>query len=499
MKLERARGTRDFAAEDALLRQQIVATLRQVFELYGYNPLETPILERFETLASKYAGGDEILKETFKLKDQGGRELGLRYDLTVPMCRFIATNPNLKMPFKRYQIGEVFRDGPLKIGRYREFAQCDVDIVGVKSMAADAEMVEVALDVFKKLNLTVEIEINSIKILNVAMELMQIPKEKRVDFILTLDKLKKIGIKGVIEELKQKNLMNYSVEIPGFLNTLLLGKLDEMEAYLKTIADRRKKLLNLDEDLNGFSDIRAILTSVNSQTVKFNGALARGLAYYTGTVFEVFLKKSEITSAVAAGGRYDKMIGSFVGSGREYPAVGISFGLDVIEDALGIVQKERKKTTTQAYVIPVKTVAEAQKIASQLRKNGINTDIDLNGRDVKKNGKRGNRNSCRGNSADESLIFCFCKNLTPLSFHQHRLLRLADNALCLLDKRREALDSSLLPKNFQCQGNFDCGKLFQEPPPGKRQLLVAADFVKNLSCARVPCRLVRCLHENLSV
>ncbi|MEK6837241.1 MAG: ATP phosphoribosyltransferase regulatory subunit, partial [Nanoarchaeota archaeon] len=143
MKLERARGTRDFAAGDALLRQQIVSTLREVFELYGYNPLETPVLERFETLASKYAGGEEILKETFRLKDQGGRELGLRYDLTVPMCRFIATNPNLKMPFKRYQIGEVFRDGPLKTGRYREFMQCDVDIVGVKSMAADAEMVEI--------------------------------------------------------------------------------------------------------------------------------------------------------------------------------------------------------------------------------------------------------------------------------------------------------------------------------------------------------------------
>ena len=140
MKLERARGTRDFAAGDALLRQQIVATLRSVFELYGYNPLVTPVIERFETLASKYAGGEEILKETFKLKDQGGRELGLRYDLTVPMCRFIAMSPNLKMPFKRYEIGSVFRDGPLKIGRYREFAQCDIDVVGVKSMAADAEM-----------------------------------------------------------------------------------------------------------------------------------------------------------------------------------------------------------------------------------------------------------------------------------------------------------------------------------------------------------------------
>src|SRR3989338_2827287 len=151
MEAMNAKGTRDIAGEDSILRREIVAALRSVFELYGFNPLETPVLERYETLASKYAGGEEILKEVFKLKDQGRRDLALHYDLTVPLARFIASNPNLKMPFKRYAIGNVYRDGPLKLGRYREFAQCDVDVVGSASLSSDAEMIKIAIDAFEKL------------------------------------------------------------------------------------------------------------------------------------------------------------------------------------------------------------------------------------------------------------------------------------------------------------------------------------------------------------
>src|SRR3989338_4282170 len=134
MRLEKAKGTRDLLPSEAIPRQAILDKLRKTFELYGFSPAETPILERYETLASKYAGGSEILKETFKLKDQGDRDLGLRYDLTVPLARVIAMNPTLKMPFRRYQIGTSFRDGPLKAGRYREFTQCDVDVIGSSSM-----------------------------------------------------------------------------------------------------------------------------------------------------------------------------------------------------------------------------------------------------------------------------------------------------------------------------------------------------------------------------
>ena len=169
-EFQNARGTRDVSGSDAIFRSRVLSVLKSVFELYGYNPLETPVLESYGVLASKYAGGEEILKEVFKLKDQGGRELALRYDLTVPLARFVACNPNLKMPFKRYAIGSVCRDGPLKIGRYREFTQCDVDVVGDASVNADAEFVELAVAAFEKLGLDVVVKLNSRKLLDAILE-----------------------------------------------------------------------------------------------------------------------------------------------------------------------------------------------------------------------------------------------------------------------------------------------------------------------------------------
>ncbi|MBI4440102.1 histidine--tRNA ligase [Candidatus Woesearchaeota archaeon] len=377
-KLERARGTRDFAAGEALLRQQTVNTLRNVFELYGYNPLETPVLERFDTLASKYAGGAEILKETFTLKDQGDRELALRYDLTVPMCRFIATNPNLKIPFKRYQIGSVFRDGPLKIGRYREFAQCDVDIVGVTSMAADAEMIEIAQEVFRRLRLNAILKVNSRKILNGIIALAGITPDKAEKTILTLDKLEKTGRQAVEKELAESGTPAAAIK--------------KLMALVTVDGTNNEKLARLgkelkDEGKEGIAEISEMLGNIqNAKNVEFDPSLARGLAYYTGTVFEAFLNEqnlTEIKSAIAAGGRYDKMIGNFVGNGRNYPAVGISFGLDIIQDALGMLKTGPKKSAASVYVIPVKV--NAKKAVSELRKAGINTDVDMNDRDIRKN------------------------------------------------------------------------------------------------------------------
>ena len=382
-KFERARGTRDFAGAQALSRQRLGRTLSAVFELYGYNPLETPILERYDTLSSKYAGGDEILKETFKLKDQGDRELGLRYDLTVPLCRYIATNPNLKMPFKRYQIGDVFRDGPLKIGRYREFVQCDVDVVGVTSMAADAEMVEIAQKVFAELDINVVIKVNSRKVLNGIVAAAGIAESRFETTILTLDKLEKAGRAAVEKELEDKGTSASSIK--------------KLMSFVQTAGSNREKIQKLEKELGeeGRTGLRELQEAfsflADLTTVSFEPSLARGLAYYTGTVFEVFLAESsgklkEIRSAVAAGGRYDKMISNFVGSGRDFPAVGISFGLDIIEDVLGLLQAAARSTTTAAYVIAIKIpLPEAKKVANQLRQNGIRTDLDLSGRDIKKN------------------------------------------------------------------------------------------------------------------
>ncbi len=369
MEIKNARGTRDISGGDAVLRQRIVSTLRSVFELYGYNPLETPSLERFETLASKYAGGDEILKEVFKLKDQGDRELALRYDLTVPLARFIASNPNLKMPFKRYAIGNVYRDGPLKLGRYREFAQCDVDVVGSGSVASDAEMVNIALAAFEKLGLDVVVKVNSRKILDAILEKAEIPKEKSETVILSIDKLEKLGKEAVEKELEGK----------GIAASVVV----KLMQYIGIAGNNNEKMEKLGKIIGGcigLEEVGNVLNLAGSRNVEFDVSLARGLSYYTGTVFEAFLKKSEITSSVAAGGRYDRMIGSFVNNGRDYPAVGISFGLDVIADAMKLGKKAAEAAVVKAFVISIGEDKRAAEVVGQLRKAGVNCDADFSGK-----------------------------------------------------------------------------------------------------------------------
>ncbi|HZK27258.1 MAG TPA: ATP phosphoribosyltransferase regulatory subunit, partial [Thermoclostridium sp.] len=157
LELRNLKGTSDFLPEEQKIRQEMIRTLQDVFERYGYQPIETPTICYFDVLASKYSGGAEILKEVYKLNDQGKRELGLRYDLTIPFARLIGMNPNITMPFKRYEIGKVYRDGPVKTGRNREFIQCDVDMVGVKSIMAEAEFMMMTVEIYKKLGLDVYI------------------------------------------------------------------------------------------------------------------------------------------------------------------------------------------------------------------------------------------------------------------------------------------------------------------------------------------------------
>ena len=372
MDVKRAKGTRDFFYEDELLRQDVLKTLVEVFELYGYNPLETPILEAYETLASKYGGGAEILKETFRLKDQGKRDLGLRYDLTVPLARFIACNPQLKMPIKRYQIGSVFRDGPMKTGRYREFTQCDVDVVGVKDVEADAEVVALAERVFKKLKLDVVIKINNRKVLDALMIQLSVPKAQCEDVMLSLDKLEKIGLEGVQEELKQKGLR--SAVLPRLFESVLReGTNQEKLQYFW-------KLLGECEGLNEMEKVLAL----SGKNVEFDPCLARGLSYYTGTVFEVYLRDKSITSSLAAGGRYDRMICAFVGK-EGYEAVGISFGLDVMCDVLKQKGLGTKKSVCQVYIIPIQALKEGMQVAEELRDEGVLCDVDVQGRGISKN------------------------------------------------------------------------------------------------------------------
>jgi histidyl-tRNA synthetase len=376
MKLMTARGVQDSPPEEKIIKNQVVDTLKTVFELYGFAPLETPIIERYETLAAKFAAGEssDIMKETFTLKDQGKRDLGLRFDLTVPLARFIAMNPTLKMPFKRFEMGVVFRDGPIKAGRVRQFWQCDVDTIGSKSMLADAEILAAIDTGFNKLKLDTVIKVNNRKLLNGILEQAKI--EDKETAITSIDKLAKIGVKGVTDELLQKGFQKKQI-------TAIFKLIQENISLAKL-----KKQIKTEEGQEGIKELEELFTYLRNmgiKSVKFDVSLARGLAYYTGTIFEAFMKKGKITSSLAAGGRWDKMIGDFMGGNRIVPAVGGSFGIVPIIESIKEKEQLTKKTLAQVLVIPINTQKESLQIVEQLRKENINASLDLNGRGMSKN------------------------------------------------------------------------------------------------------------------
>lgn len=374
MKAQTAKGVKDVPAEEKLLKNQVVNTLTEVFELYGFSPLETPVLERYETLAAKFAAGEasDALREIFTLKDQGKRNLGLRFDLTVPLARYVAMNPTLKMPFKRYQVGPVFRDGPIKLGRSREFWQMDIDTVGTKSMLADAEILAMTQASFKALNLNTFIKVNNRKLLNGVLEEAGIKNKEEA--LIAIDKLDKIGKEGVAKELKErgcnKTQINKALSLIKERVTLKELKVVKNEEALEGI----KEL----EDLFGYCKAMGVKT-------KFDISLARGLAYYTGTIFEVYSMKGKVTSSLAGGGRYDKMIGGYLGGNREVPAMGISFGLVPIMETLKEENKMQGKSVAQIYVIPLGTEKESLKRVQELRDQGIKVSFSLGKKGVSKN------------------------------------------------------------------------------------------------------------------
>ncbi len=378
--LRNLKGTRDLDVKEKLIQNAIVRAFSEEFELYGYNPIETPMIEFQEILASKYAGGAEILKEMYVFRDNGDRELALRYDLTVPFSRYVGMNPSLKLPFKRYEFGKVFRDGPIKVGRYREFFQLDADLVGSGSLIYDAECIAIVLGAASKLGFDIFIELNSRKLLFGILSEFGITSESLASkIILSIDKLKKIGEKGVQEELIEKGIgITTSEEI--------FKKLDVKGSNQKKIEFYEKTLKN-PLALEGLNEVKTILSYCKdmkiASKVKFRPELARGLEIYTGPVFEAFFKKSLITSSIAAGGRYDKIIGNFIGRGKKYPAVGISVGVDVILTEI-LQNPEKYPTLTQkqssvdVLLVPVKLSADLLiPIITKLRNTGINCDFSL--------------------------------------------------------------------------------------------------------------------------
>lgn len=360
MKPALPQGTRDFAAQTIYQRDYIFHTIKNIFELYGFEPLETPAMENLETLTGKY--GDEGDKLIFKILNNGldnpakheqakkdlekvlsGKnvktltERALRYDLTIPFARYVAMNSGqLTMPYKRYQMQPVWRaDRPQK-GRYREFYQCDADVVGSNSLLNDAELAAIYLSVFNKLGIEIELKLNSRKILS-ALATLCGGAEKMMSITIAIDKLDKIGLEKVKEELEKNGLGPKQI---GIIENYLLvkgsntEKLEQLRTLFKDINEGESGLQELETILDVLkSGIRHHTSYIRPQTseISIDLTLARGLNYYTGVIYEVKAKRVEMGS-IGGGGRYDDLTGLFGLPG--IPGVGISFGVDRIYDVM---------------------------------------------------------------------------------------------------------------------------------------------------------------------
>lgn len=388
MEIINVKGTYDYLPVDQLLREQITEILRDSFKLFGFNPIETPILNMFDLLASKYGGGAEILKEVYQLTDQGNRKIGLRYDLTVPFCKVVSINlQNIQLPFKKYEIGKVFRDGPTKLGRKREFYQADVDVVGVQSYFAELEFFKLISYIANRLQLKVQVKYNNRELLVLLLSLCNISPDNAGSIILTVDKLEKFDRGYIINELKSKAMQPEDIDrFLGFLDM----KFNDLIELLKYEPNVDMACL---DDFIQFKSIVDKFEDNEWARFSFTPSLARGLEVYTGTIWEVFVDDSgsKVTSSIGAGGRYDKIIGKLAESNQPYPAVGMTFGLDVIYDVLKDKQRSNKFTYVNLYIIPFKGYEnEALLLADELRELGICTDVDYTGVKLKKALNRAN-------------------------------------------------------------------------------------------------------------
>lgn len=355
MKLQPPKGTRDLLPEGASKLQKIIDVCRSVFEKYGFGPLVTPAFESFDLLSAKGGLGEAVKDEIYYFKDKSDRELGLRFDLTMPLARVVSST-SLPKPFKRYQIEKVWRyDNPANL-RWREFFQSDIDIVGSTSLLSDVECLTAVCEILEKLGFKdYYIRVNNRKLLQKEFEKF-VERDKLIEVFRTIDKLDKIGLEGVESELRAKNIEPEKI--------LVVLKIKSIESLPDN--EGKKEL----EELFGLARKFGI-----AKRVKFDISLVRGLEYYTSVVFEVNLGAKV---SCGGGGRYDDLIETV--GGQDLPATGISLGLDRILE----VMKENKmfeteKSNTKVFVANVdnSTIKDVILIAQELRKNNINTQMDL--------------------------------------------------------------------------------------------------------------------------
>ncbi len=325
------KGTRDFSQAETARREYIFGVCRDVFQLYGYAAIETPAMENLSTLMGKY--GEEGDKLLFRIMNSGDNaslppERGLRYDLTVPFARYVVQHQNeIAFPFKRYQIQPVWRaDRPQK-GRYREFYQCDVDVIGSRSLVNELELVQIVAEIFSRLSIAVTLKLNNRKILAGIAEVIGFP-ERLVDITVAIDKLEKIGLEAVKAELLERGISAEGVS--KLLPILEIGgdSYTKLQALKSILAESETGLLGVEEMRFVFDMVSRLQIPLD---IELDLSLARGLNYYTGTIFEVKARDWAIGS-ICGGGRYDDLTGIFGMAGVS--GVGISFGADRIYDVM---------------------------------------------------------------------------------------------------------------------------------------------------------------------
>lgn len=344
---ETVKGFQDYLPPESQKREKIKEITKRYFELYGFLPIETPLIEFEELMRSESIDEeDEAVRDRFRLRDRANRNLGIRYEFTFQLARIFKQYPNLKLPFRRYQIGENFRDEPIRVGRTRQFTQCDIDVIGDASINADAECISVMYDILSELGIKeFEIKVNNRKLLNAIIESVQIQNKKQV--MREIDKLDKMGEDEVKMNLRKLADTN---------QILSLFKLMEkgISFFVENAFEGAKEI----EELMQICKLYGI-------KLKFNPWMIRGFDYYTGNVFEFANGKTSLMG----GGRYDKLVGKFVG--KEIPAVGISFS---IESLMGLCQADLEKLkvkNTKAVLISIEKDKETLKIAKNFRKEGV--------------------------------------------------------------------------------------------------------------------------------
>ena len=369
------RGMRDILPEQMIRRQYVIDVIRNVFEEFGFEPLQTPALELSEVLTGKY--GPDAEKLIYQAGHVGGKEdISLRYDLSVPLCRVVAMHPQLPKPFKRYQIDPVWRAERPQKGRYRQFFQCDADTVGTESMLADAENVNLIYRVLTRLGFEqFEININDRKLITGIGQFAGVPDEQLGGLYRSIDKLDKIGLAGVRDELAENQIPEPVIEkllallqVEGDTATVL----NALNEQLGDSEIAREGIAEL-EELNSY----LVTLGVPDEFYRVNVSMVRGLEYYTGPIYETVVEEPKIGS-ITGGGRYDELIGSF--SKQGYPATGTSFGIERIIDVMeefDMFPAAVGKTVTQVLVtvFDAELAQESLKLAMLLRQDGIKTEV----------------------------------------------------------------------------------------------------------------------------